>query len=171
MSKQRQIARNIREAQGQSHAVEVDGRIYVYKKLKRKKCHQVLYSLVTPFLRAVSAVVQTISIPVEDLKSGKLNVEDWSKSLGNSITVTTDSLADLMQSFPFEDYWKLACMIFDEVEIDGVQYNDLESHEFFDDKPLHMAKAILQGVKVNYPFLKDLVKKKGDGSKDSSPKN
>lgn len=162
------MAKQIREAQGQSHAVQVGEHSYVFKKLKRKRCHQVLHGLVAPFIRIVSTLIES----VEALNLGALirGEEDFDfDAIFKEGAFNTDNLAKLIDALPFDVYWELACNILDEVEIDGVQQGSLEDHEFFDDKPLEMAKAILKGIEVNYPFLGGLIKSKNDGSNDSSP--
>lgn len=164
---QRELARKMREAQGQTPAVEINGRQYVFRKLKRKKCHQVLYNLVAPFIRIVAALIETVAIPIGKLTSGEFDVE----ALLKSDKLNTDTLASVLESLPFDDFWALACNILDSVEIDGIQYGKLDDHEFFDDKPFEMLKAMLKGIEVNYPFLGDLIKKKENGKDDSSQTN
>jgi hypothetical protein len=163
------MAQKIREAQGQSPTVEVDGRNYVYKKLKRRKCHQVLYNLVAPFIRIVSTFIQEIAVPISDIVQGKFNADKMAEGLTKEFSVNTSAIANLISGLPFEEYWALAQNILNGVEIDGVQYGNLDDHDFYDDKPLHLVKAILKGIEVNYPFLKDMIKKKADGSTASSP--
>jgi hypothetical protein len=155
----------MREAQGQSHSVEVDEHIYVYKKLKRRKCHQVLHSLVEPFIKIVSAFIGNISISVNQIISGGFDAKQLVQNLDIEV------ITDLMKGLPFDTYWTLAQNILDEVEVNGVQLGKLDDHEFYDDKPLHMVKAIWKGIEVNYPFLKDMIRKKGDGSTDSPKEN
>lgn len=167
MSSQKQIARKIRNAQGQSHGVEIGERVYVYKKLKRKKCHKVLYNLAAPFIRIVSTLIEATSIHIGALIQGKTDFE-FDKLFEK---FDAESLAELIESFPFDQYWTLACNILDDVEIDGLQYGALENHEFFDDKPLEMLKAILKGIEVNYPFLGDMIKSGDSGSNDSSQRS
>jgi hypothetical protein len=162
------MAQKIREAQGQSPAIEVDGRSYVYKKLKRKKCHQVLYGLVAPFIKIVSTFIQDVAIPLGSITSGEFDPGKWASDTTKGLSINTDTIVKLVESLPFDEYWALAQNILNGVEIDGVQYGNLDDHEFYDDKPLHLVKAIFTGIQVNYPFLKDMIKKKESGSTDSS---
>jgi hypothetical protein len=184
---QRQLAEKMRAAQGQTAPVGIeykvqtgedeDGRpifetrvrAYVFKKLKRKKCHQVLHSLVAPFIRVVSTLIETVAIPIGSLIKGEADF-DFDKAFKDG-NFNTESLAGLVESMPFDQYWALAQNILNGVEVDKTNLGNLDDHEFFDDKPLEMLKAILKGIEVNYPFLKDAMKKKGSGSKDSPPES
>ncbi|MCK4960789.1 MAG: hypothetical protein KAT00_15355 [Planctomycetes bacterium] len=187
MNQQRQLADKMRAAQGQTPAVGIEYKVqtgedengkpvfetqirsYVFKKLKRKKCHQVLHSLVAPFIRVVSTLIETVAVPIGALIKGEADF-DFDKAFKEG-KFNTESLAGLVESMPFEQYWALAQNILNGVEVDKIQLGNLDDHEFFDDKPLEMVKAILKGVEVNYPFLKDMMKSKGSGSKDSPPEN
>jgi hypothetical protein len=171
MNQQRQMADKMRAAQDQSHAVEVDGHLYVYKKLKRRRCHQVMHSLVAPFIQIVSTFMTQIMVPVGEIATGKFDPSKLAQGMTKDLTLNTDALLDLVKALPFEDYWALAQNILDDVEVDGVQLGKLDQHEYYDDKHLEMVKAILHGVGVNYPFLKDLIKKKDAGSADLSPES
>jgi len=169
MSQQRKLAREIRAAQGQSPAVDIDGKQYVFRKLKRKKCHEVLYNLVAPFIRIVATLIESVALPIGELIRGETEF-DFSKMF-KSEKFNTDTLATLLDSLPFEQYWTLACNILNDVEINGTQMGVLDDNDYYDDKPLEMLKAILKGIEVNYPFLKALVRKKEHGSNGSSRGN
>lgn len=176
MSEQSRMAAKIRAKQGQSQPVEIGEHQYVYKLLKRKKCQKVLYNLVTPFIKIVSTVIETVHVPIGDLITALIKGEEdfdfeayFKEMFKDKSSFNMDSIAKLFETLPFEKYWELACSILDDVEIDGTQYGKLDNHDFFDTRPLDLVKAISQGITVNYPFLIGFVKKKGDGSDDSSP--
>ena len=171
MNKQRQMADKMRAAQGQASAIEVDEHKYVYKKLERKKCHQVLYNLVAPFVKIISTFIEGMAIPAGKIISGDFDAGEWAAKATKDLSLSTDTLVELLEALPFEKYWELAQNLLDDVEIDGVQFGKLDDHGYYDDKPIHMAKAIFNGIRVNYPFLSDMIKKKDDGSKDSSQEN
>jgi hypothetical protein len=112
-----------------------------------------------------------MAIPAGQLISGDLKAGEWASKVTKDFSLNTDTLVGLLEAMPFEKYWELAENILNDVEIDGVQFGKLEDHDYYDDKPIHMAKAIFKGIQVNYPFLSDMMKKKESGSKDSSQEN
>lgn len=147
----------MRAIQGQAPPIEVAGKQYVFRKLKRKECHRVLYNLVQPFITIVSTLMQAIDL--KDLRN--LDSLDFGK-------IDISVIGQVFDALPFDRFWELACSMLNGVVVDGKPIEDLDESEYYDDKQIELIQAIFTSIKVNYPFLTGWIKPAG-GSKGSSP--
>jgi hypothetical protein len=158
----RKLQRDLRAVQGQSEAIEVCGKEYSYCKLTRRRAQVTLKSLVGPFVRAASSAIGAISggATLSELLSGTVDI-DLDK-------VDIVKAAEALEAMSDDEYWRLACRILDNVEIDGNQLGRLDDHGYYDDKHWEFVLAILIGVQVNYPFVGAMTAPKDDGQDDSN---
>jgi hypothetical protein len=152
------LADELRAHQGQTPTIEVVGKQYSFRKLKRKKCQKVLYSLVVPFLRTALKITGMEEFTLDKLLQGKIAI----KLDPGKVTMTT--VLEVIEALLFDDLWALASAVLGDVQIDGRQYGELDDHEYYDDKQSEMLVALVTGLRVNYPHIAVLMQPaSGDG--------
>lgn len=148
--------------QGQTPPVQVAGKAYSYKLLKRKECQRVIYSLIPPFVDLVNVVMEGAAIPLKGLLNGdaegKIDVSKFDLS----------AISKALRALPFEEFWALAKALLNGVAIEGESYGDLDDHDYYDDKQGELIQAMLMGLRVNYPHLAALIKP-ASGDDGSTP--
>jgi hypothetical protein len=166
VNKHSQLAEEIRAIQGQTPPVKIAGKQYVFKKLKRRDCQETLYNLVKPLVKTVVMVIESSEVDIEDLK-------DMDK-IANALLDNVALVADIFDVVSYDQIHKMAKALLKDVIIDNsIAPDDFENPDsddpgYYDDKQIELIQAILKAITVNYPFLGDLMTKKGGTKKDSS---
>lgn len=135
--------------QGQTPPVLVAGKPYVFRRLKRKDCQRVIYSLIPPFIDVVNVIMDSGAIPLQKLLTGDVEFDISKFDLG--------AISKALRAMPFDEFWALAKALLSGVKIDKQSFGDLDDHDYYDDKQGELIQAMLMGLRVNYPHLAALI--------------
>ncbi len=166
-NKQAELAEKIRAIQGQSPPVEVAGKQYIFKKLKRRDCQETLYNLIKPLINIVSTVLKKT-----DLQVGDLGNPEKFDALNN-----IELIGEIFGSIPYDHLHQLAKNLLKDVIInnsiapDDFEKPDADEPGYYDDKQFELLQALMKAIQVNYPFLGGLIKKKDEAKEDSNQSN
>jgi hypothetical protein len=165
VDKQARLEAEIRAIQGQFKPVEVSGKSYIFKRLKRRDCQETLYNLVKPLIKTISTVIEAVDVEFKDLT----DANKISKAIMNNVGL----VGEIFDAIPYDNIHRLAQKLLKDVIIDNeIAPDDFENPDsdeigYYDDKQLELLQALMKAVQVNFPFLTDLMKKKGDSKSDS----
>lgn len=160
------LAEQMRAMQGQLPPIEVAGKQYIFAKLKRRDCQETLFNLVQPLIDIISTVIESADLDLADLS----DMDKVADAIMNNIGL----VAKIFKSVSYDQIHGLAKKILKDVIIDNVfapddfEYPDKDEPGYYDDKQMELLLAIVKGIKVNYPFLINLMKKKENTKKDSN---
>lgn len=158
----------IRRVQGLSEPTNITGddktvRVYMFKKLRRREIHRVQYQLISPVLRLIQGVIETMQSAQGEGK--KFSLGDLEKGDIDFQNFDVSPFAKLIDEIGFDRYWEIATAVLDNVVVDNRALGPLEDSEYYDDKPIEMLRAIAAGVSINFPFVRGVLlraKKKFD---------
>lgn len=169
VDKRAKLAEEIRALQGQSDPIDVAGKTYVFKKLRRRDCQETLYDLVKPMIKVISTVIEKSGIEAGDLH----DMDKIAKAVMENIAL----VGDIFDAISYDKIHRIAQKILKDVIVnnsiapDDFENPDADEPGYYDDKQLELIQALIKGIKVNYPFIGSLIKKKGESKEDSDQKS
>lgn len=154
------LKEELHSIQGQSPGVEVAGKTYIYKLLKREKCQRTLYGLIPPFLDMVKVIMGSGVLPLKEIFKPIIEAAVAGRSIPEIPNFEFDftkidlgAISNAFRSMPFDEFWGLAQALLDKVNIDGEAYGKLKDHDYYDRRQKELIQAMLMGLRVNYPHL------------------
>lgn len=122
----------LREAEGLSEPVTIKGRegrgySVSFRLLKHKAAHRVQFQLASPAFRVL-----------------------WAFQGG---TADLSELAGALDLIGFDRYWEIASALLDGAVVEGAPIGTLEDSALFRNQPALLLKALVEAVRVNFPFL------------------
>lgn len=154
------LKKELHSIQGQSPGVEVAGKTYIFKLLKREKCQRTLYGLIPPFLDMVNVIMGSGVLPLKEIFEPIVKAALAGKSIPDIPDFDFDfekinlgAISNAFRSMPFDEFWGLAQALLDKVNIDGEAFGKLKDHDYYDRRQKELIQAMLMGLRVNYPHL------------------
>ncbi len=160
------VADKLREVQGQLPPVEVAGKQYVFIKLRRRDCQETLFNLVQPTIDAISTIIGSVNLKLSDLTNEEKVTEAVMKDI--SIVSKVFSVVSYDQLNNLAKKLLKNVIINNSIAPDDFENPDSDEPGYYDDKQLELIQALIKAIRVNYPFLGNLMKKKENTKEDSN---